>query len=278
MEYLAGGFSMKFFVLGSTGMLGAYMSKYFSAKYQVENINREQLDASSAYATHDYGALQFLPLKKNDIVINCIGMIKPQVDKYGIESAIRVNSMFPRTLSNACKLREATLIHITTDCVFSGKDGPYHEESPHDANDVYGKTKSLGEPENCMVIRTSIVGEEKTNKRSLVEWVKSNAGKKVNGYINHLWNGVTCLQLAKSIEDIMIRDVSWLGVRHVFTPQSMTKYYLVDQINQAYNLNMSVIPVTADVACDRTMTSVYEPRIKIPSIEQQIKEMKEFTL
>jgi len=269
---------MKFFVLGSNGMLGAYMSKYFSTKYQVENINRDKIDASSPFAGHDYGLLNFLPIEKDDVVINCIGMIKPQVDKYGTEAALRVNSLFPRVLSNACKLRNAQLIHITTDCVFSGNKGPYHEESPHDANDVYGKTKSLGEPENCMVIRTSIVGEEKTNKRSLVEWVKSNAGKKVNGYINHLWNGVTCLQLAKTIEDIMVRDVSWLGVRHVFTPQNMTKYYLLDQINQKYNLNMSVIPVTADVACDRTMNSVYEPRTEIPSIEQQIKEMKEFTL
>jgi len=269
---------MKIFVLGSNGMLGAYVSKYFSKNYKVENINRDKLDASNPYAANTYGILQFLPVEKDDFVINCIGMIKPQVDKYGAEAAIRVNSLFPRVLSKSCKERGAGLIHITTDCVFSGNQGPYHENSLHDALDVYGKTKSLGEPEDCMVIRTSIIGEEKINKRSLVEWIKSNAGKKVNGYINHLWNGVTCLQLAKAIDDIITRDVSWLGTRHVFTPQNMTKYYLVDQINQVYGLNMSVIPVTAKEACDRTMTSVYEPRTEIPAIEQQIKEMKEFAL
>ena len=87
-----------------------------------------------------------------DVIVNCIGMIKPQVDKLGTVAAIKVNSLFPHYLSNVGEGLGAKVIHITTDCVWSGQDGNYTEDTPHDALDVYGKTKSLGEPENCTVI------------------------------------------------------------------------------------------------------------------------------
>lgn len=275
---------MNVIVFGSTGMLGGYVSKYLGQNYKVTNIDRRQIDVESESPLLEARLLNQLYRfsSKDSIIVNCIGMIKPQVDKYGVSRAIQVNSVFPRKLANYCQgLKDPiNMIHITTDCVFAGKpvDVPYTEKSLHDATDVYGKTKSLGEPENCTVIRTSIIGEEKETKRSLVEWIKSNTGKPVNGYINHCWNGVTCLQLAKVIEEMIVGNLYWQGVRHVFTPQAVTKYTLVDTINTVYDLNMSVAPVKSDVSCDRTMGSIHGPLFQIPSLEEQIKEMREFKL
>ena len=107
------------------------------------------------------------------------------------------------TLAKIKKEHNCQVVHISTDCVFNGKKGNYNEEDDHDCLDVYGKTKSLGENPDLTIIRTSIIGEEITNKRSLVEWVKSNTSKEINGFIKHFWNGVTCLQLAKIIYKII---------------------------------------------------------------------------
>ena len=271
----------KIIILGSTGMLGGYVARYFSGKYDITKINRDKLDAtlSTTAAWKLFTTLQLIGCT-NSTVVNCIGMIKPQVDKYGVLQAIAVNSVFPRLLEEYCKIWKANLIHITTDCVFSGKKGPYNEKSPHDALDVYGKTKSLGEPEDSSVIRTSIIGEEKVNKRSLVEWIKSSKGKTVNGYTNHLWNGVTCLQLAKVMDFIIENDAFWKGVRNLYSPTPVTKLELVNLVSEVYDLGITVNPTLAPEPCDRTLSSVYNECISfnIPELRDQILEMKNFSL
>ena len=96
-------------------------------------------------------------------------------------------------LSKVCKELNVKMIHITTDCVFSGKVGNYDENDRHDCDDIYGKTKLDGEPKNSCVIRTSIIGESK-NERGLLEWAKNTASQRITGYTNHWWKGVTCHQ------------------------------------------------------------------------------------
>ena len=132
------------------------------------------------------------------------------------------------------------MIHVTTDCVFSGKDGNYDENSLHDETNDYGTSKSLGELCKATIIRTSIIGEETINKRSLLEWVRSNRGGEINGFTNHMWNGVTCLQLSKIIEKMIREKFYWEGVRHTFSPRSVSKYELVSLINEIYDLNIKV--------------------------------------
>ena len=118
-----------------------------------------------------------------------------------------VNSVLPNVLSeikNMYANKNLQVIHVTTDCVYNGKTGGYDENSPHECIDDYSMSKSLGENKNLTNIRTSIIGEEITYKKSLLEWVRSNkAGSTIYGYVNHLWNGVTCLELAKFIDDNM---------------------------------------------------------------------------
>ena len=259
-------------------MLGCYVDAHLKNEgYDVIGYTRKELDAGKVNSTDIRSFILHESIGQDDVIINCMGTIKPQVDKYGTFNAIKVNSVFPHILASVCEEMEIQLIHITTDCVFSGNDGQYTEDSLHDCTDVYGKTKSLGEPSNCTVVRTSIIGEEFGTSRSLIEWVKSQDGKMVNGYLNHQWNGLTCLQVAKVFNDIITNKKYWSGVRHIYSPNSLNKYELVQSIAKAHELNIEVLPVDGPSKCDRTLSSVYvgmnnSDKFNIPEIMSQLEE------
>jgi len=275
---------MKIYVLGHKGMLGRYVYTYLKSQgHFTVGISRDEFDAASYTEVQLRAVLFHKKLNKGDVIINCIGTIKPMVDKHGTLNAIKVNSLFPHLLANVCEKEGYNMIHITTDCVFSGNLGNYNENSPHDCTDVYGKSKSLGEPENCTVVRTSIIGEEIGSSRSLLEWIKSMKGKTANGYTNHDWNGLTCLQVAKVFEDIIVNNKYWNGVRHVFS-NTVNKYELLNTISWIYGLNVTVTPTEASVKCDRSMTTTFNTResimnsitFDIPNLETQIIEQRDF--
>ena len=163
---------MRIIVFGTTGMLGKYVSEYYKTfNYNVIEVNRKDVDVTDHNEL--YAMLNYLDLKMNDVVINCIGLVKQRININDLDF-ILTNAVFPHILANYCEARGAKMIHPSTDCVYSGLKGWYSEEDLHDAIDVYGKSKSLGEPKNCTVIRTSIIGEELRNKSSFIEWVKAN--------------------------------------------------------------------------------------------------------
>lgn len=274
MQHIEKNHSMKVYVFGYLGMLGRYVYTYLKSKgYDVVGISRDVIDAEAFNQMQLHGALFQKGFKRGDVIINCIGTIKPQVDKLGTLTAIKVNSLFPYYLSNVCEKEGYKMIHITTDCVFSGKDGLYNEKSLHDCLDVYGKTKSLGEPENCTVIRTSIIGEELTRKLSLIEWVISMKDKTANGFTNHHWNGLTCLQTAKVFEEIIRYQYYWPGVRHIYSPNIVNKYELVQTISDIYGLNINLNAIASPIRCDRSLSSIYtDITFNIPLIKDQIEE------
>lgn len=257
---------MRVFIFGASGMLGSYLTKYLKNFFDVVPITRKNIDLNGNFLliTSKY------KFNSDDVIINAAGIIKQR--NYSAQELIRVNSLFPHFLSTL----NCNVIHITTDCVFSGKLGSYDEDSLHDCLDDYGKSKSLGECKDLTIIRTSIIGEELHNKKSLVEWVKSNQNTTVNGYINHFWNGVTCLELSKYISTLIDSNNYWKGVRHCFSPDTVSKYQLVSYIDQIYELNNTINPVMSEY-CDRSLTSVFDNQIK-KSIREQIMEMKEFGL
>jgi dTDP-4-dehydrorhamnose reductase len=200
------------------------------------------------------------------------------VDKLGEVNALMVNSIFPRRLAKLCEQYGVRMIHPTTDCVYKGTIGNYNENNEHDITDVYGRTKSLGEPENCMVIRTSIIGEEVGSKRSLVEWIKGNTNGEINGYLNHLWNGVTCLQFAKITKKIIDEDLFWIGTKHLHS-NVVNKYELSSMINKHYGLNININPVETETTVDRSLSTIYTgtlTKFDIPDLDTQIKEMAEY--
>lgn len=271
---------MKLLIFGSNGMLGNYMKTFLSKKYEIIPLTRKDYDLSNLSINSLSEFLLSKNLQKNDIVINCAGVIPQASKQRGLNTRLyfTINSLFPVILSQLCDKYEAKMIHITTDCVFSGKECNYNENSIHDEINDYGLSKSLGELCKATIIRTSIIGEEKQNKRSLLEWVISNSGKEISGYINHFWNGVTCLQLSKIVEIIITRNDYWYGIRHIFSPRSVSKYELVSLINETYNLKIKINKFETENSINKTITTIYNNVFSIPDLSKQIIEQKNFIL
>lgn len=264
----------KIMVIGSSGMLGYAVSSYFKANdYDVVEISRGQFDIAS-------DPIDKLKLFMNGVgvVINCAGVIKPTISKNSIEDVLKINSLFPRNLAKLSDQLGVKCFHITTDCVYSGRKGNYSEDDYFDAEDLYGLSKNAGENKDCMTLRTSIIGEENNQSRSLLEWARSQAGKEVNGFTNHFWNGVTTLYLAEIIETILTQGLFSKGLFHIHSPNTVDKYQLLQIFDRAYNLNLKINPALAKEAVDRSLSSRYEltKNVAVKTIEQQVNEMQEF--
>lgn len=268
---------MKIILLGSNGMLGAYLNKYLGENNEVIALTRKDYDLSKVNVS-DLSLLLDKIVSQDSVIINAAGIIK-QRDYNSIEM-IMVNSVLPNVLSeikNMYTNKNLQVIHVTTDCVYNGKTGGYDENSPHECIDDYSMSKSLGENKNLTNIRTSIIGEEITYKKSLLEWVRSNkAGSTIYGYVNHLWNGVTCLELAKFIDDIVKEKRYWKGVRHIIS-NTVSKHELVSLLNNIYELGLNIEQKSTPEHCYRNLATVYNSRIKA-TLEEQIKEMSKYKL
>lgn len=260
---------MKVILFGSTGMLGAYIYNVLKQHYNIICITRSEYDIMKYTWSQLYDILIPL-LNENDVIINSIGVI-PQ-KSMNLRENIKVNSIFPYHINQICKQKNCKYIHITTDCVYSGKKGLY-ENDEHDADTIYGITKSLGEYEDSTIIRTSIIGEESYGKKSLLEWIISNKNKEINGYNNHYWNGVTCLTLAKLIHEIIHENKYWKGVKNVCSEEIVTKLQLCQYINDIYDLNLKINSIEMDY---KNMSLKYNPMFRLDSIYQQIKDQKDY--
>lgn len=285
---MEGGKQMRVAILGHDGMLGHMVEKYLQPYFlDVHGFGREALNLVPCQMDQIGTKLSTVLGFEYDYVINCIGAIKPAFDAADEPTVpIYVNAIFPHQLARwgelaGCKKhvegkRRSKIIHITTDCVWDGLGaGAYDESDAHNARDLYGKSKSLGEPTNCMVLRTSIIGPEKKTKKSLLEWVRTQDGKEINGFTNHLWNGVTTLQLAKSIRKIIEEDWYEDGAFHIHSDPGVTKFELVSMIVNALDLNITVNRFEASVEVDRTMSTNkgLNAKLQIPPLKEQIEEL-----
>ena len=286
---------MKIILFGSTGMLGNYVNAVLRKTNDVRCINRAEYDI----VQDDVSVMNRIlsDVESDDIIINCCGAI-PQKNKLtDYKTYILVNTIFAHRLETIANHRGAHFIHITTDCVFDGKSGNYNEQSEHTAQDIYGISKSLGEPESATVIRTSIIGEELiaglpkgtpgkstsgnagafpeqlSGKKSLLEWVISNRGKEINGYTNHYWNGVTCLTLANFIKSTIDANMFWKGVQHVYSNNIVSKYNLCCYINEIYDLNIRVHQYEDKTEKNMTLSGKHEIN---ETIFDQIKDQKNY--
>lgn len=254
-------------LFGSTGMLGNTIYEYFTFKkiYEVICINRNHFDICKNDKHDLYNLFKLFP--NNCVIVNAIGLI-PHSGNQNDDDYYKINSEFPKTLDELCNIFNHTFIHITTDCVFNGKDTVcnfkgYTESDIKNEENIYGKSKALGEElTNATIIRTSIIGEQNVseinkNNLSLLQWVRSMAleNKSINGYCNHYWNGVSCLRLAELIHKMIEKKLFWIGVRHVFTDKHVSKYELILYINEIYNLNLTIKKVECPVTINKTLST-----------------------
>jgi len=287
--------SKRILVLGATGMLGWMAYDYFknasnhkttgTSRYK-KNKNLKYFDAREFI----YSPKKFSFIKKFDYIINCIGIIKPfckDDDPMGIVNAIEINALFPHKLNEYCD-GKVKIIQIATDCVISGKKGKYVESDLHDALDVYGKTKSLGEvfTGNFLNIRCSIIGHELKNNLSLLEWFLSQPGKaELKGFSHHKWNGVTTLQFAKLCLNIIDKNkfgnlVKASYVHHFIPNNSVTKYQLLKIMKAVYGKEVSIAKVNnIGPKVDRTLETNHKLLFGIfekSNIKSALKELKEY--
>lgn len=260
---------MKILILGITGMLGHTLYIELSKKYPkkvygttrrkkgsivkffenfTENII-EGIDASNFKTM-----AQMIQKVKPDVIINCIGIIKQlDVSKKPIPS-IQINSLLPHLLAEVCDINSVRLIHISTDCVFRGNKGKYNEEDISDANDLYGRSKYLGEVTygNCLTIRTSIIGHELETKLSLVDWFLSQQGQ-VKGFTNAIFSGLPTVELIDVISSYILNNDSLVGLYHIAS-KPIDKYKLLQLIKKYYKKNIQIKPFD-DFEIDRSLDS-----------------------
>jgi dTDP-4-dehydrorhamnose reductase len=213
-----------------------------------------------------------------DVIINCVGIIKHLAEAKDPILSIKINSLLPHQLANICKAAESRLIHISTDCVFSGKRGPYTESDQSDAADLYGRTKSLGEVNEagCLTIRTSIVGRELYTMNGLVEWFLNNKGGKVKGYKKAIFTGFTTLAFSSIVDDI-VRNHPYLSGIYQVSSEPINKYTLLCLLRDAFSVQIDIKP-DFELEIDRSLDSTRfrgETGFRPPKWENMIKEMAE---
>ena len=235
-------------------MLGHKMFQRASLRFDTVGTVRGSSDRLSDLsitgqidATRFYTVVRYLEKVRPSVIVNCIGIVKIPVDNL---TRVAVNSLFPLQLARLCKATGIRLIHISTDCVFSGKHGNYSETQTPDPRDAYGQSKLLGEPTNCLVLRTSMVGRELGSKRGLLEWFLVQNGV-VFGYLNHRFNGLTTLALSELICDLIDQYPTLTGTYHIGTEPAISKYDLLCRFARIYG--GLVEPAEGPVWCDRSL-------------------------
>lgn len=229
-------------------------------------------------------------LTVGDFVFNGIGLIKQRIDEDSLADrrrAIAFNADFPHRLAAAAEVRGIRVIQVATDCVYEGKSGNYIESSNHDASDVYGKTKSLGEVPSTAVmhLRCSVIGPETGASLSLFEWVrKQPENASLTGYTDHLWNGVTSEAFGKIVAGVVIGDQFKPGLQHLVTDGLISKADLVRAIAaRCGRYDIRVTDATTAKPVNRTLATENAERNlalwraagyqQIPSVEQLVGEM-----
>lgn len=213
---------------------------------------------------------------KPDYVINAVGIIKQLPESKNDLLALNINSIFPQNLANLAEKRDFKLINISTDCVFSGKKGNYNESDFVDAEDLYGKSKFLGEVrgKNCLTIRTSIIGREIFTNHSLLEWFLSVRDETVKGFTKAIFSGFPTIILSNIVKEILQNHPQLEGLYHV-SSAPINKYDLLCLIKDEFNLNTEIIPYD-DFVIDRSLDSTRFRELtgfSSPSWEEMIERM-----
>ena len=279
---------MKILILGGDGMIGHKMTQVLSSQnHEILISVREKRDLTLKSVStkpkvffNDFlkdNILDFLIKVNPDIIINAIGVTIRRGSTKNISDTIYLNSLFPHQLSNWAETFKKKLIHFSTDCVFSGSEGSYLEDTTPDALDYYGKTKGLGEinSKSSLTIRSSMIGPELYNKTELFEWIINNKEKEINGFSKALYSGVTTLYMARLLADLIDNHKNLSGIYNVAS-KPISKFELLHLINDNFDLGL-IINDDKTVISNKTLnTSKIEKEIGLqpPSWDELIFELK----
>jgi dTDP-4-dehydrorhamnose reductase len=260
---------MRILVLGGEGMLGHKMFQIISARYaqtrcsiigrlsdpfyrEISIFNQQR--TIEHVDVIDLSALRHtLEAERPEVLINCVGIVKQRQEAQMAIPSITINSLLPHLLAEWAGNWGGRLVHFSTDCVFSGKKGNYSEDDASDAEDLYGKSKYLGEATeaNALTLRTSIIGRELDHFSSLLEWFLGQSRNKVKGFCRVIYSGVTTNYLAELVAKIII-DYPLLSGLYQVTAPAITKYELLSRLRDAFNLDVEIVADNSEIS-DRSM-------------------------
>ena len=278
---------MRVCILGAGGMLGHMLVRVLSDDHDVYGTSKQEWSETAGLARflekkQWIGGIDAKDIKtvnscfaehQFDVAINCIGVVKQRVHRTTDDEMVEINARFPQKLSDICAAFSTRLIHISTDCVFSGNKGDYVETDKPDPVDIYGSSKLAGEIVDAhnLTIRTSHVGRELTNFTSLFEWILKNRGKQVVGYSNAIYSGLTTYSLAVVINSLLTTGVNIGGLVHVAS-KSLSKFQLITELNSRLGLGID-IKMDESVVINRSLRAsdqLKQFKIEIPSWDQML--------
>lgn len=255
-------------ILGAAGMLGNAVFRFFSEDASYEAFGTLRSNANRKhFASHLHGRLlSGIDVEKEadlvtlfadirpDFTINCVGIIKQLSAANDHLAMLSTNAMAPHRLAQICRVANSRLVHLSTDCVFSGAKGGYVEQDFPDADDLYGRTKLLGEVDypNAITLRTSIIGHELDSSNSLVDWFLSQEGS-VNGYRNAIFSGLPTVEISRIIRDRVLPHENLRGLYHL-SAEPINKFDLLKLIAEVYGKKIDVIP-SDELVIDRSLVS-----------------------
>lgn len=269
---------MRILILGGDGMLGHRLLHHFGARHEVRATLRGPLERYAGFglfhagnADGDIDVQDFGTVRKAfaafrpDAVINATGVVKQRAEAAQALPSIEINALFPHRMAALCAKAGVRFVHMSTDCVFSGKRGGYREDDLPDANDLYGRSKLLGEvaAAPAITLRTSIIGRELSRKTGLLEWFLAQQGT-IRGYRRAIFSGFTTIEVARIIDMLLTRFPQAHGLYHV-SSAAISKYELLTLVRDRLGLATRIDP-DDDFHCDRSLDSTrfrtdfgYEP-------------------
>lgn len=255
-------------ILGASGMLGSTLMKHFLMQPNFNVYGTVRSDNSLANFAPEFRSkflhgidmnsvdslISAFSLTKPDIVVNCVGLVKQLSLSEDPLMMLPINAILPHRLAKICGFTNARFIHLSTDCVFSGKEGMYSEIDNPDASDLYGLSKRLGEvtSDNAITLRTSIIGHELSGQRSLINWFLAQEGN-VSGFSRAIFSGLPTIEIAHIIEKYIIPYPNLTGLYHV-SADPIDKYSLLNLVAEIYNKNITIQDDTS-FKIDRSLDS-----------------------
>lgn len=268
----------KVLVFGATGMAGHMVTMYLSNikdKYIVFNVcHKNKLNENSILCDiSDIDAVNEIIQNINpNVIINCVGILNKTAE-VDIKKTIYINTFFPRFLARIGEINNIKIIHLSTDCVFSGSQGNYDELSFKDENEIYGLSKNLGEIDNknSLTLRTSIIGPELKAGVGLFDWFIHQKGI-IDGFTKVYWSGITTLELSKIIDKALGLNIH--GIYNITPGYKISKYKLLNIIKNEFEKNDIIIEKNDTIISDKSLKTIKKDfDYKIPSYEVMIKEM-----